>query len=105
MGRLVAEGEPETLMRDLPQHVIEVQGPEVDSIRTALRETAQVVSVAQLGLRLHALVERSVADPVNLVREVLTRRNLLAEVTATRANLEDVFVSATLPRAERERAA
>jgi ABC-2 type transport system ATP-binding protein len=105
LGRLVAEGEPGKLMHDLPQHVIEVQGPEIDAIRTALRATAQVVSVAQLGLRLHVLVERSVEDPVALVQAVLTQHNLIGEVTETRANLEDVFVSATLARRREDRAA
>jgi ABC-2 type transport system ATP-binding protein len=104
-GRLVAEGEPGMLMRDLPQHVIEVQGPDIDAIRTALRATAQVVSVAQLGMRLHVLVARGVEQPVDLVRGVLTQRNLTGEVTETRANLEDVFVSATLPRRSEDRAA
>jgi ABC-2 type transport system ATP-binding protein len=104
-GGLVAEGEPQKLMDDLPQHVIEVQGPEIDGLRALLRRTDEVVSVAQLGLRLHALVEKDVADPVLLVRSALEKHHLAAEVTATRANLEDVFVSATLPRPVRERAA
>lgn len=104
-GRLVAEGEPETLMRGLPQHVIEVQGEPIEAIRTALRQAPQILSVAQLGLRLHALVTRDTPDPIALVRDVLAARNLQALVVATHANLEDVFVSATLPGAARERAA
>jgi ABC-2 type transport system ATP-binding protein len=94
-GRLVAEGDPATLMDDLPLHVLEVQGPDTDAIRAVLHGHAAVVSVAQLGLRLHVLVDRGVLDPVALVRVELERAKVAAEVTATRANLEDVFVAAT----------
>ncbi|MGQ0834798.1 MAG: ABC transporter ATP-binding protein [Gammaproteobacteria bacterium] len=104
-GRLVGEGEPERLMRELPLHVIEVQGPDSDAIRAVLRERSEVVSVAQLGLRLHVLIDRSVSEPVELVRSALSNRAVPAEVNETRANLEDVFVAATQPRAPQERAA
>jgi ABC-2 type transport system ATP-binding protein len=104
-GRLVAEGEPETLMSGLPMQVVEAQGPDPDAIRRVLREQPEVVSVAQLGLRLHVLVDRAVTDPVALVRGALARRNVAAEVAATRANLEDVFVAATLPTPDGKRAA
>jgi ABC-2 type transport system ATP-binding protein len=104
-GRLVAEGAPEKLMEDLPLHVLEVQGPDTDAIRAVLRGHASVVSVAQLGLRLHVLVERSVQSPVALVTRELERAGVVAEVVATRANLEDVFVAATLPKDAGARAA
>lgn len=104
-GHLVAEGEPERLMDDLPLHVIEVQGPDTDAIRAVLRGHPEVVSVAQLGLRLHVLIDRSVQDPVAIVRRELRRTAVAAEVAATRANLEDVFVAATLPKDRGVRAA
>jgi ABC-2 type transport system ATP-binding protein len=104
-GRLVAEGEPATLMDDLPLHVLEAQGPDTDAIRAVLRGHPSIVSVAQLGLRLHVLVDRDTPDPVALVRSALDRAGVRADVIATRANLEDVFVAATLPKAEGTRAA
>jgi ABC-2 type transport system ATP-binding protein len=104
-GRLVAEGEPEHLMENLPLHVLEAQGPDTDAIRAVLRTHPAIVSVAQLGLRLHVLVDRDVPDPVALVRGALKHAAVPAEVIATRANLEDVFVAATLPKAEGARAA
>ena len=104
-GHLVAEGEPERLMDELPMHVLEVQGPDTDAIRAVLRAHPAVVSVAQLGLRLHVLIARDVPDPVPLVRSALERAGVPADVVATRANLEDVFVAATLPKAEGARAA
>jgi len=104
-GRLVAEGEPEKLMDELPLHVLEVQGSDTDAIRAVLHRHRAVVSVAQLGLRLHVLIDRSEPDPVAIVRGELERERVPAEVVATRANLEDVFVAATLPKAEGTRAA
>jgi ABC-2 type transport system ATP-binding protein len=95
-GRLVEEGEPQRLMRELPMHVVEVQGPDTDAVRRVLHSRPEIVSVAQLGLRLHALIDRSVSDPAELVRSTLAGERVEAEVAVTDANLEDVFVAATL---------
>ncbi len=99
-GRVVAEGEPERLMADLPLQVIEVQAREVDRARGELHGLPQVRSLAQLGLRLRVLVDRDTPDAAGLVRDRLSRAGIDAHVEATRANLEDVFVAATLPGAE-----
>jgi ABC-2 type transport system ATP-binding protein len=96
-GRVVAEGEPERLMNDLPLQVIEVQARDVDGARRELHKLPEVRSLAQLGLRLHVLIDRGVADAVGRVKQALSRAGISAEVQATRANLEDVFVAATLP--------
>ena len=99
-GRVVAEGEPEQLMTDLPLQVIEVQSKDTDAARRELHKLNEVKSLAQLGLRLHVLVERGVADAAGRVRQTLKGAGVEAEVEATRANLEDVFVAATLPTSE-----
>ncbi|HKZ74163.1 MAG TPA: ABC transporter ATP-binding protein [Steroidobacteraceae bacterium] len=104
-GRLVAEGEPQVLMRELPMHVIEVQGANTDAIRRVLHERPEVASVAQLGLRLHVLIDRSVTNPAGLVRATLADHGIEGEVAATTANLEDVFVAATLQRSAQAGAA
>jgi ABC-2 type transport system ATP-binding protein len=96
-GRVVAEGAPEKLMSDLPLQVIEVQAPEVDRARGELHGLPQVRSLAQLGLRLHVLVDRDTTDAAGLVRDRLSSAGIDADVESTRANLEDVFVAATLP--------
>jgi ABC-2 type transport system ATP-binding protein len=95
-GRVVAEGAPEQLMDDLPLQVVEVQAREIDRARQELHGVPRVKSLAQLGLRLHVLVERGAEDAAGLVRERLTKSGIHAQVEATRANLEDVFVAATL---------
>ena len=99
-GRVVAEGEPEQLMTDLPLQVIEVQSHDTDGARRELHKLPEIRSLAQLGLRLHVLVERGVSDAVGRVRGALKAANVEAQVEATRANLEDVFVAATLPTDE-----
>jgi ABC-2 type transport system ATP-binding protein len=95
-GRVVAEGTPERLMAELPLQVIEVQAREIDRARHELHGVPRVRSLAQLGLRLHVLLERGAEDAAGLVRDRLTKVGIDAQVEATRANLEDVFVAATL---------
>jgi ABC-2 type transport system ATP-binding protein len=101
-GRVVAEGEPERLMNDLPLQVIEVQARDIDAARRQLRTVHEVRSLAQLGMRLHVLVDRSLANAADRVTQTLSNAGIEAEVQATGANLEDVFVAATLPSSERQ---
>ncbi|MEO7774202.1 MAG: ABC transporter ATP-binding protein [Steroidobacteraceae bacterium] len=95
-GRLVAKGSPQQLMQDLPLHVVEIEAQNMDAARVALRQMPAMRSSAQLGLRLHALFDRDGSDPVAAVQARLNSANVLAKVQATEANLEDVFVTATL---------
>ena len=95
-GKLVAEGPPEKLMDDLPLHVVEVQARDTEGARKVLHDLPVVRSQAQLGLRLHALVDRETEDPAKVVRDALGHAAVEAKVDEVRANLEDVFVAATL---------
>jgi ABC-2 type transport system ATP-binding protein len=96
LGKLVAEGPPEKLMDELPLHVVEVQARDTEGARRVLHDLPSVRSQAQLGLRLHALVDHSTQEPARLVREALGEASISAQVDEVRANLEDVFVAATL---------
>ncbi|HEY7378608.1 MAG TPA: ABC transporter ATP-binding protein [Steroidobacteraceae bacterium] len=96
-GRLVAEGVPKTLMDDIDAAVIEVESEDIASARAALTQLPEVKSVAQLGTRLHALLDRATRDPDVLVLRAFERAGVSANVELTRASLEDVFVAATLP--------
>jgi ABC-2 type transport system ATP-binding protein len=96
LGRVVAEGPPERLMDELPLQVIEVQARDTDAARRELHRVPEVQSLAQLGLRLRVLVDRNVADAAGRIRRALASAGLEAQAHATRANLEDVFVAATL---------
>jgi len=51
--------------------------------------------VAQLGLRLHVLLDPEVATPEERVRRRLQAGGVEASVESVGASLEDVFVAAT----------
>jgi ABC-2 type transport system ATP-binding protein len=99
-GRLVAEGEPQQLMDGLPLHVIEVKAQDINGARHALHQLPEMRSLAQLGMKLHALLDRGVAEPAERIRSALSAAGVAAEVSPTRASLEDVFVAATLGEKE-----
>ncbi len=94
-GRLVAEGPPKALMKEIDAAVVEIETESIEAARAALAQVPQVESIAQLGTRLHALLARSVADPEAAVTQALSRANVAASVEHTGASLEDVFVAAT----------
>jgi hypothetical protein len=50
------------------------------------------------------LVDQGVSDAAERVRKTLAAANIDAKVERTRANLEDVFVAATLPKANEDKA-
>lgn len=95
-GRLVAEGAPEDLMDRLPLHVVEVQAKDVDAARKVLHDLPILKSLAQIGLKLHALIAHDVDDAAEQVKRALEQQHIEAHVEAVRPNLEDVFVAATL---------
>lgn len=94
-GRLVAEGSPRQLMDGIDATVIEIEATDIRGARHALDGRAFVRSVAQLGNRLHALLDRDLLEPEQRVRELLAAATVEAKVERVRASLEDVFVAAT----------
>ena len=94
-GRVVASGAPEKLMREIDAAVVEIEAPEPHAARVALEQNRAVHSVAQLGTRLHALVDRALPDPARALSEALRNAHVEARVGLARASLEDVFVAAT----------
>ena len=97
-GALVADGPPSQLMADLPASVVEIESDTVRVVRETLLDLAEVIDVAQLGSRLHALVQPKVQDPSAFLDASLQQRSLQASLKLVPANLEDVFVMATLGR-------
>lgn len=94
-GRLVAEGVPQDLMRDIPASVVEVEASDTAAARLALAGDRAVLSVAQLGVRLHVLLDPAADSPEARVRDRLRSAGVAAEVESVGASLEDVFVAAT----------
>jgi ABC-2 type transport system ATP-binding protein len=99
-GRLVAEGSPRQLMDSIDATVIEIEADDVRAARHALDGQDYVKSVAQLGNRLHALLDPHRADPEGSVRALLDQQRVQGKVERVRASLEDVFVASTRFKAE-----
>jgi ABC-2 type transport system ATP-binding protein len=95
LGRIVAAGPPARLMDELALPVIEIEAVDTQAVRRAFEGRAEVHSIAQLGLKLHLLVDQRVIHPQAWANGVLTDARVGARVEQTRANLEDVFVAAT----------
>jgi ABC-2 type transport system ATP-binding protein len=97
-GKLVAQGSPRELAARIGAVVLEVETPAVREARAALAAVPGLWSVAQLGTRLHALIDPHVEDPAAAVRAALSRSGVDARVEVAPASLEDVFVAATAER-------
>ncbi len=96
-GRLVADGRPDDLMRDIPAAVVEVECGEPQRARRLLLEDQAVLHIAQLGMRLHALLQPAVDAPEQRLADRLHGAGIEARTRHIRASLEDVFVMATTP--------
>ncbi len=94
-GKLVAEGSPRRLMDDIAATVLEIEADDIRGARRALDHQGFVKSVAQLGTRLHALLEPDLPEPESRVRGLLQQAGVEAKIERVRASLEDVFVAAT----------
>jgi len=101
-GRLVAEGPPGELADNIDAAVLEIAAQDVRAARHALDGQPFVKSVAQLGTRLHALLDKQLADPEGRVRELLSQAHVAGTVERVSASLEDVFVAATKPNGRHE---
>jgi ABC-2 type transport system ATP-binding protein len=96
-GALVADGSPQQLIDDLPATVVEIKSPVAGTraVRETLLAAPDIYDVAQLGSRLHVLVDLSRSQPTEYVAAVLGNQGLSASLSVVRPNLEDVFVMAT----------
>jgi ABC-2 type transport system ATP-binding protein len=94
-GRIVAQGEPQRLMSDIPAAVVEVEAVDTPAARRALLQDPAVFSVAQLGTRLHVLLDPATDEPAARTSQRLRDASVAARTELVRASLEDVFVAAT----------
>ena len=101
-GRIVANGPPQQLMAELPLQVLEIEAEDITAARSALHELKSLRSLAQLGLRLHALISPDEPQALERVKRLLADQHVQAVVREAPASLEDVFVGATLPAPGRE---
>jgi ABC-2 type transport system ATP-binding protein len=94
-GVLVADGAPRELLAAIDATVVEIEAEEIRAARSALDAVPEVMSIAQLGTRLHALVDPAVPEPETRLRRALASAGVAAHVERARPSLEDVFVAAT----------
>jgi ABC-2 type transport system ATP-binding protein len=94
-GVIVANGTPQALEAGIDAVVVEVETSQPQVVRALLLQQKGVLSVTQLGLRLRAMVDPRLENPVELLEALLERERLQAAVTKTYPTLEDVFVAAT----------
>jgi ABC-2 type transport system ATP-binding protein len=97
-GALVASGSPRRLMQEIAETVLEIEAADLRAARAVLTDLDAVASVAQLGTRLHALVDAALERPAEKVRGALAGAGVDAAVEVVQASLEDVFVSVTRQR-------
>jgi ABC-2 type transport system ATP-binding protein len=94
-GRLVAQGSPKQLMADIPAAVVEVEAEDTAAARATLLADEAVLSVAQLGTRLHVLLRPETPEPAQRCSAGLREAQVAGQATVVGASLEDVFVAAT----------
>lgn len=97
-GRLVAEGEPRDLAESIDAIVLEIRTDNPRRGRSVLGELDDVLSVTQLGSRLRVTVPTGLEDAVGWLRQLFASKGIDADIAETAANLEDVFVAATVLR-------
>lgn len=90
-----ADDTPQNLMNGMGANVVEVSGPQLRHIKQQLLLTPQVVSVAQQGVQLRVLVNKSVADPLAWLRAHCPAPLTQHQLAVVRPSLEDVFVTST----------
>ena len=94
-GRLKAAGTPADLIASVPANVLLLETPAPRDARRALDGDSAIVGMAQIGTRLRIMVAREVADARAHVAARLAKAGLEGTLTATSANLEDVFIAFT----------
>ena len=94
-GKLMADGAPNDLMRDIDALVLEIDPQDPRQAAELLRKQPYVKSVTQIGNHLHALLDKGSRDGARQVQMLLKQQGVQAEVRETQADLEDVFVAST----------
>ncbi len=94
-GVLAKSGKPGQLKKDIGLEVLEVEAEDLRPVKAQLDGLDGVVSLTQLGSRLHVLLEPSEGNAELAVRARLESAGVSARVQDVYPSLEDVFVAAT----------
>ena len=102
-GVKVADGTPRELQAATGMHIVEVIADDPYAVQVAIKNLPEVASVTQLGVRLRVLIPERHAEPIGVIERALAASGIAADVHATSATLEDVFVAVTMSPEERAR--
>ena len=94
-GFKVADGSPAELQNSTGMSIIEVLAENPFAAQIEIGKLSQVMSVTQLGVRLRVLIPETVAQPLQLVDNLLSSSAIPAQTKLVDASLEDVFVAVT----------
>jgi ABC-2 type transport system ATP-binding protein len=92
-GAMRAEGTPLELMQGIGASVVEVKANHLRQIKSQLLTFDKIKSVAQQGVRLRVLVDKSIAQPIDYIKQQMGNESL--ECNLAHPSLEDVFVTVT----------
>jgi len=95
-GVLVASGTPTDLANGIDAQVLNIETKDPRRCRSILDAESSVMAVTQLGHSLRAMVARNEVDIESKLQLLFDRSDASARVHLTAANLEDVFVAATV---------
>jgi ABC-2 type transport system ATP-binding protein len=95
-GAVVAEGAPSELARTIKAIVLEVETRAPRRARDVIEAQSWILSVTQLGNRLRAMAPLDMQGASERLQQALEVAEVPAEVALRGANLEDVFVAATV---------
>ena len=82
-------------MNSMGATVVEVGGPNLRHLKQQLLLLPMVKSVAQQGVQLRVLVDRSAPDPIAMLRADCAALQPTHKLAVIRPSLEDVFVMVT----------
>ena len=95
-GKLVAEGSPEELQREIGASIVIVESDQPRKVGKMLEQQAFVHSSAQVGNVLRVMVSIDQVSPATTVSDAIKSEGLNVEsCVVARPGLEDVFVAAT----------
>ena len=100
-GVKVADGTPQQLQAATGMHIVEVIADDPYAAQEAIDARPEIASVTQLGVRLRVLIPERLTDPLRIVQDALTDRNVVGSAQLVTPSLEDVFVAVTMKPEER----
>lgn len=91
-GEKRVDGSPDELMEKMTTDVVEISGINLRQVKHILLEQPEILSAAQIGLRLRVLVKKGHQQKIEFIKQ---QNHLDIKYELVRPSLEDVFVAST----------